>query len=246
MPLPDIDELWDEEEEKSHFSSVIFPFLILGFLRGSEKVAVKVHPDQMLTPTKRFAYITKSLKYAAQTVGTTKEALQKQINEALANEESVQQLAKRIKDNFGKMESYRAVRIARTQLTTAMTDGTLETLKAEGHETKEWSTVIDGRERETHNDANGQTVPIDGQFRVGGSMCDRPGDDNLPPEEVINCRCDVIAGGESRARKIYLGRLFLRLHGALERRYVLNLRRAFRSQRDRILSHFPSPHGSGS
>jgi SPP1 gp7 family putative phage head morphogenesis protein len=235
--LPDSPgELWDEAEERRTWSRVMFPFLILGFLKGAGDVAGRGDAEQLLTPAKRDLYFGKSLDYAAKTVGTTRKMLQEQITEAIDNGEGVDALAGRINEMYGSSMGYRSVRIARTQLTNTIADGNLEALREEGREYKRWSTVIDGRERPTHHDADGQVVGIDEPFTVGGSQCDRPGDDALPPEEAINCRCDVVAADTPEESRLRHGRLFLAVHGALERRYVIALRAAFRAQRGRILS----------
>jgi hypothetical protein len=54
---------------------------------------------------------------------------------------------------------------------------------------KEWGATEDDRTRPTHSDANGQRVPVNSAFDVGGAGMDRPGDPSGPAEEVINCRC---------------------------------------------------------
>jgi hypothetical protein len=109
-------------------------------------------------------------------------------------------------------------------------------LRKEGYRKKTWSTVIDGRERPTHNAANGQTVASDAPFTVGGAHGMYPGDPILPPSESINCRCAVIGGGVPEDRIAPLGRRFLRIHGSLENKFVVALRKAFLAQRDRVLS----------
>lgn len=236
MPLPSIDDLWDDDEEKKSFKKVMFPFLILAFLKGAGNTLTQGDPQSLFTPLKRQGYEGKSLGYAALTVGTTKKALKKQIDEAIQEGESAKQLAKRIDGLYGSSMGYRSLRIARTQLTEAVNDGATDALESEGHAEKEWSTVIDGRERESHAAADGQVVPIDEPFKLAEGEGMFPGDSSLPPSETANCRCTVVSPRDSERMKRYRGRVFLRAHGALERRYVVSLRRAFRGQRERILS----------
>jgi len=59
---------------------------------------------------------------------------------------------------------------------------------------KEWMTVLDGREREAHHNADGQTVQAFQPFIVGGEQLMRPGDTSLGAslKNVINCRCSSI------------------------------------------------------
>lgn len=59
---------------------------------------------------------------------------------------------------------------------------------------RDWHTVEDGRERETHGAMNGQSVRgLDAPFvSPSGAMLLHPGDPSLgaPAEEVVSCRCD--------------------------------------------------------
>lgn len=52
---------------------------------------------------------------------------------------------------------------------------------------KTWRAILDERTRDTHWVADGQTVPIDGEFTVGGVPMAFPGDPRAPAREVINC-----------------------------------------------------------
>jgi len=58
---------------------------------------------------------------------------------------------------------------------------------------KTWNTILDGRERITHNIADGQMQPIMMPFEVGSSLLMYPKDMSLDAslEEIINCRCSV-------------------------------------------------------
>lgn len=239
--LPDVEDLWDDEEEKKSFKKVMFPFLIAGFLKGVGNVLTEGDPEDLLTGKKRKEFDSKSLDYAAKTVGTTKEALKQEIDEAVKNGESVKQLAGRIDDLYGDTMGYRSLRIARTQLTEAVNEGTFDALEEEGHGEKEWSTVIDGSERESHHDADGQVVPIDQPFELAGGEGMYPGDPSLPISETAQCRCTIVSPRDSDRMKRVRGRVFLRSHGALERRYVVALKRSFRAQRKRVLSKLSRP-----
>ena len=58
---------------------------------------------------------------------------------------------------------------------------------------KTWNTILDGRERITHNIADGQMQPIGMPFEVGASLLMYPHDDSLGASlaELIGCRCSV-------------------------------------------------------
>lgn len=57
---------------------------------------------------------------------------------------------------------------------------------------KEWLTVIDGRQRETHEEVNGTVLPIDEPFQVGDSELQYPRDPAGEIKEVANCRCVLL------------------------------------------------------
>lgn len=214
--------------------------MLFGFRKGIDQGLLKKTPEDIFTEAVKAAIKAKSYDHAALAVGTTKDQLQSLIQDAIDQGQSIQQLGKAIKDQFDLDSRVRSLRVARTELTDTINDGTTQTLRKEGYQEKQWSTVIDGRERETHAAADGQAVGINDFFRVGGQTCRYPGDDNLSPDERINCRCAVVGGGLPEDRIRQLGENFIRTHSSLEKKFVLSLRRAFAAQRARVLSHFPS------
>ena len=60
-----------------------------------------------------------------------------------------------------------------------------------GEKEKKWRSHHDELTRYTHAAADGQTVPINEPFIVGGYRLMFPGDTSLgaPPQEIVNCRC---------------------------------------------------------
>lgn len=56
---------------------------------------------------------------------------------------------------------------------------------------KRWRSRDDARTRATHRAADGQAVPLDSPFRVGGAELQYPGDPSGPAGEVLNCRCEM-------------------------------------------------------
>jgi SPP1 gp7 family putative phage head morphogenesis protein len=240
-----VDDIFDEEEEKESLAKVLLPFLLLGFKKGVDQGLAQgsgnVGVSDVFTDAVKLALKQKSFEHAAQAIGTTRDELQALIQQAIAEGQSVSQLAKRIKDQYGFDSRVRPLRIARTELTDTINDGTVTTLRKEGYQQKQWSTVIDGRERETHAAADGQTVGINDVFRVGGESCRYPGDEMLSPALRVNCRCVCVASGLPEDRVRRLGEMFLRTHGQLEKSLVVSLRREFERQRKRVLSHFPTP-----
>jgi len=91
--------------------------------------------------------------------------------------------------------AFRADTVARTETHNAATfaaERTTEDLAAEVGVTmlKIWQPVLDERTRESHAAMiNHPAIGMSEYFDVGGVEMDRPGDDDAPAEEVINCRC---------------------------------------------------------
>lgn len=93
---------------------------------------------------------------------------------------------------------WKARRIARTEAHGAVNAGQLAAARQNQDETgdryfKRWVATEDPRTRASHRVADGQSVPLDEKFRVGGFMLDFPGDPIvIAPHEVINCRCTMM------------------------------------------------------
>lgn len=120
------------------------------------------------------------------------EQLGTEFRQGVGRGESIDKLSGRVLDTFTANE-VRARRIARTETisaTNGLQNETAVDVAAQGIAMqKRWIATFDRRTRETHADANGQTVALDQPFSVGGYDLDFPGDPNGPPQEVINCRC---------------------------------------------------------
>ena len=89
----------------------------------------------------------------------------------------------------------RGLLIARTEVIAASNLGSDSAARAFGVPlNKEWLATGDGRTREDHEAANGQTVGLDSSFEVGGSQLMFPGDSSLgaAADETIQCRCAVV------------------------------------------------------
>ena len=56
---------------------------------------------------------------------------------------------------------------------------------------KTWNTIMDGRERDSHAEVNGVTIPIEEPFELEGGYVMYPGDDSMgaSDSELANCRC---------------------------------------------------------
>lgn len=58
---------------------------------------------------------------------------------------------------------------------------------------KTWNTIMDGRERDSHAEVNGITIPIDEPFQLRGGYLQYPRDDSLDvsDDEIAGCRCSL-------------------------------------------------------
>ncbi len=98
----------------------------------------------------------------------------------------------------------RATVIARTETIGALNAGRTDAftiVAADADEPMElmWLATDDSRTRHTHNEAEGQRVPVGSPFIVGGFELRFPGDPLGPPQEIIQCRCVplLVERGES-------------------------------------------------
>lgn len=101
-------------------------------------------------------------------------------------------VARLIRQAVPEIARARSAVIARTETHGAAGYGAQGAAKETGLQLrKEWVAAFDERTRETHAEANGQTIGLDDYFDIGGHSCQYPGDPSLPPEESVNCRCVV-------------------------------------------------------
>lgn len=99
---------------------------------------------------------------------------------------------------------WQARRIARTEATAAMNAATYDAADAmnranpEPGVRKQWIATGDDRVRDAHARANGQVVPLNAMFTVGGHFMRYPGDPAAPASLCVNCRCSmaIIPAGE--------------------------------------------------
>lgn len=129
---------------------------------------------------------------AARIQGTITSAIEEQITEAIqdgyANGYSVDRVSRNIVTATDKISKVRADMLARTDLNALSNAGSLlGATTADAASTKTWLATEDERTRETHSDADGQTVPINDVFTVGGESAQYPGDPDLSWEESANC-----------------------------------------------------------
>lgn len=116
------------------------------------------------------------------------------------NGESIEQIARRVDDIliFTGSENWenRARVIAQTETNrhfngSMLAHGLLQEKNGALGLSKRWDTILDGRERVEHQQANNQVQPLNQPFIVGGESLLFPGDPTGAPSNVINCRCSL-------------------------------------------------------
>jgi hypothetical protein len=104
----------------------------------------------------------------------------------------------------GVFSMERALAIARTETMAALNGGTTAAMSARAAITglrveKVWLATDDRRTRRSHAAMDGQRVPVDGKFTVGGAQMSFPGDPAAPARQTVNCRCTVLEYVEGEA-----------------------------------------------
>jgi len=175
---------WDKEVEE-----------LTGILTFSgEKVSKITGKVEMAKLTKKRRYvltgeikhwINNRSKISASLINeTTRKKLIRQLDKALLEGETIDQIKDRVKETFKIRKDAEAMRIARTETAAIMNYSTLETYKqSDVVEMKEWIATMDDRVRPEHAAADGQKRKLNEPFNVGGNLLDEPNE--------INCRCCI-------------------------------------------------------
>lgn len=98
------------------------------------------------------------------------------------------------KDKFKKALSKERARIcARNETNKAVETLNYDDAVEKGFRYKIWITIVDGKERKSHRNADRQKVKINEPFDIGGYKMLHPMDDSLdaPLSEILGCRCTV-------------------------------------------------------
>lgn len=126
---------------------------------------------------------------------TIREQIVTAVQAGYENGDSVYRVSTAIQKATDEISRPRADMLARTDLNALANGGSLLAATiSEGASTKTWLATSDDRTRETHAEADGQTVPIDQPFDVGGEQAQFPGDPDLSDDEACNCRCSISYG----------------------------------------------------
>lgn len=131
-------------------------------------------------------------------VATLRTELSEIIAGGIIDGKTFRQIADEIEAKSGEIAGKRAKLIAATETSAALNAGRMESMRQVAKKTgfllaKEWLSTLDEVTRDTHAEADGQIVPIDAPFDVGGYDAQYPGDPALPVQERAKCRCTQIS-----------------------------------------------------
>ncbi len=175
-----VDSIFNDQLEISLAKSSLLPIIREIFMDNGQDTAQMYGIDFNFNSAIERALSERAGLFSESIINTTKEQLISAFQESAANNESRQQLIKRINELYKGISKGRAGVIARTETHAAMTKSNLEVYRQAGLRTKIWVTVGDSRVRPEHQELDGEEVPIDGYFSNG----------LLEPSEP-NCRCQI-------------------------------------------------------
>lgn len=113
-----------------------------------------------------------------------------QIEDGMKSGATEDEIADSIEDAFDQVYEGRAQVVARTEAASGYGFQQAQDLADAGIEYKQWLSAEDDDVRPSHAAVDGEVVPVDEPFSNGLMY---PGDPDGDPDEVINCRCTMIA-----------------------------------------------------
>lgn len=124
--------------------------------------------------------------------GTTAQMLRESLAEGVQANETLSELAARVRSVF-EARGNMAATIARTETLPGFNLATQEAWEATGVvEQQEWLTARDDQVRPAHAEVDGDAVPLGSAFTVGGEPLLYPGDPSGSIGNTANCRCTMI------------------------------------------------------
>ena len=122
------------------------------------------------------------------------------VTSSILQGKSIKGMADDLQRRITTMNRDSAIRTARTAVTGAQNagrmDGYAEAAALGIKVEKRWVAVKDNRTRHDHGMADGQIVPFDKPFLVGGEKLMFPGDRNGSGWNIYNCRCTTVTGND--------------------------------------------------
>jgi HK97 family phage portal protein len=164
--------LFNTEEWVEKFKEAGLPFLAAAVEKGGASVLADLVSDQVFDMTNPFVVDTIRTRldfYGTQVIGTTQKDIVKSIAAGLKENETIEQIAKRLERQFDLAESLRAPRIARTEVTTGFNAGNVDGMRQSGLvDTHSWLTSRDADVRDPGHTKTRDGADLDGySVRLG-------------------------------------------------------------------------------
>ena len=130
--------------------------------------------------------LNKSFMASEATLARVDESINEIITDGYKSGKGIDYVSQQIQTRFQQLKTWESTRIARTEIHNAHNEGIMKSYETLGVEYTQWICRIDGRQRDSHEEINGEIIPFGGTYSNGLAY---PGDTSGPIEEWINCRC---------------------------------------------------------
>ena len=130
--------------------------------------------------------LTKVFIASQRTLARVTTNLNQIITEGYTSGKGINVVASMLTRRFDQLETWEAKRIARTEIHNSHNQGVMRIYNEVGVEYTQWIAASDDRVRESHEEIDGEIIPMGGTYSNG---LEYPGDTNGDIEEWINCRC---------------------------------------------------------
>lgn len=193
--------LLPENEWRDAFANSTTQYFETAYVSGADAVSGALGVSFEMSYPQVEAFVRdKSRNFAAFTNATTRNALRREIRDAIRLGEGIPEVQSRVEKVFGWAKNYRAERIARTEMTRASNQGTLEGMRQSGIvEGKEWIAAADCCELCAAVASENAVKPLDEVWFDEGTTF-TAGDRTLTfsyeaidcPPLHPNCRCAIV------------------------------------------------------
>lgn len=183
-------DLLDAEKAAAMTREQLQDFLTSVWTRGGETTAAALGVGFDVFELDILVAMDQRLTVLADKVtATTRQVLEDRVLlQGVANGESVEELAARVRAAFTDLSTWRATMIARTETVGGFNAASRATAVTTGLVTaRVWLATGDRRTRDSHVMLDGERIT--GMHTRYANGCLHPGDPTGPPEETIQCRC---------------------------------------------------------
>jgi len=188
--------LFSQVEWEDKFKDTMKPEFMNIFKAGVEKALAEIaagdYEFDFRNPNVSKFIREKVMKFSKEVNEGTINMLRSELVAGLEADETMAELATRVTKIFDYNDTWRGLRVARTETTTALNNGVLQAYDQTGLVKKKgWLTARDEAVRDSHF-IDGQEVPVDDMFHLNsGNYIAYPGDPAGIAGDIINCRCTM-------------------------------------------------------